>query len=170
MGSESNINHSDNLRSSIGGIINLRTLVVWSRRPLVLLSCQLVVELPVVELPSCPLVTSPSCLLALPLFILSLHRPLIFSLRRLVVVASPLVAPPSCSLGMIFDFLPKGKVMVTMMEYIKNITHQGLPGGDRRNEDVPCRGPSVHSERPIPGKGVAGRTGNGIPSYNSFCS
>ena len=24
-------------------------------------------------------------------------------------------------LGMIFDFLPKGKLMVTMMEYIKNI-------------------------------------------------
>ncbi len=24
-------------------------------------------------------------------------------------------------LGMIFDFLPKGKVMVTMIEYIKNI-------------------------------------------------
>jgi len=51
MGSESNSNHSDNLRSSISGIINLRTLVVWSRRPLVLLSCQLVVELPVIELP-----------------------------------------------------------------------------------------------------------------------
>jgi hypothetical protein len=58
MGSESNDNHSDNLRSSISGIINLRTLVFWSCRPLVLLLCQLVVELPVVALPSCPLVIS----------------------------------------------------------------------------------------------------------------
>jgi len=31
---------------------------------------------------------------------------------------------------------------------------------------VPCRRPSVHSERPIPGKGVAGRAGDGIPSYD----
>ena len=86
------------LLKDISGIINLRTLVVWSRRPLVLLSCRLVVELPVVALPFRPLVTPPSCLLALPLIILSLHCPLIFSLRRLVVVASPLVAPPSCPL------------------------------------------------------------------------
>jgi hypothetical protein len=57
-------------------------------------------------------------------------------------------------LGMIFDFSPKGKVMVTFdlrflakrkgngyhdghQEY-----HKGLPGGDRRDKDIPCRGPS----------------------------
>ena len=54
-----------------------------------------VVESPVVALPSCPLVTPPSHLLAPPLIVPSLHHPLIISLRRLVVVASPLVTPPS---------------------------------------------------------------------------
>jgi hypothetical protein len=42
-----------------------------------------------------PLVMPPSRLLASPLIVLSLHRPLIVSLRRLVVVVSPLGAPPS---------------------------------------------------------------------------
>jgi hypothetical protein len=39
-----------------------------------------------------------SRLLASPLIVLSLHCPLIVSLRRLVVVASPLVKLPSCPL------------------------------------------------------------------------
>ena len=38
------------------------------------------------------------------------------------------------------------------------------------NKDVPCRGPSVHSKRPIPGKGVARGAGDGIPSYNGSAS
>jgi hypothetical protein len=57
--------------------------------------CHCVVESPAVTLPSRPLVTSPSRLLASPLIVLSLHHPLILSLRRLVVVALPLGAPPS---------------------------------------------------------------------------
>jgi hypothetical protein len=85
-------------------------------------------------------------------------------------------------LGMIFDFSPKGKVMVTFdlrflakrkgngyhdghQEY-----HKGLPGGDHRDKDIPCRGPSVRSERSIPGKGVAKRAGDGIPLYNGAAS
>ena len=43
----------------------------------------------------CPLVLSSRHLLASPLIVLSLHRPLIVSLRRLVVVTSPLGTPPS---------------------------------------------------------------------------
>ena len=81
------------------GIIHLRTLIVLSHCPLVLLSRQLVVESPVVALPSRPLVTPPSRLLASPLIVLSLHRPLFLSLRRLVFVALPLVALPSCPLA-----------------------------------------------------------------------
>jgi hypothetical protein len=69
-------------------------------------------------------------------------------------------------LGMIFDFSLKGKVMVTMMEYIKNI----ITRGDRRDKNVPCRGPSLHSEGPIPGEGAAGRAGDGIPSYDGVAS
>ena len=84
---------------AVCGIIHLRTLIVLSRRPLVLLSRQLGVESPVVALPSRPLVTPPSRLLASPLIVLSLHRPLFLSLRRLVFVALPLVALPSCPLA-----------------------------------------------------------------------
>ena len=60
--------------------------------------CHWVVELPAVALPSRPLVTLPSRLLTSPLIVLSLHRPLILSLRMLVVVALPLGVPPSCPL------------------------------------------------------------------------
>ncbi len=48
--------------------------------------------------------------------------------------------------------------------------HKGLPGGDHRDENIPCCGPSVHSERSIPGEGVAGRAGDGIPSYDGTAS
>ena len=73
----------------------MKLLVVLLCRPLVLLSRQLVVESPVITLPSRPLITTPSRHLASPLIILSMHHPLIVSLQRLVVVASPLIAPPS---------------------------------------------------------------------------
>ena len=69
---------------AVCGIIHLRTLVVLSRRPLVLLLRQLVVELPVITLPSCPLDTPPSRLLASPLIIHSLHRPLSGQCGRVV--------------------------------------------------------------------------------------
>ena len=41
-----------------------------------------------------------------------------------------------------------------------------MSAAPNRDKNVPCCGPSVHGERPIPGEGVAGRAGNGIPSYN----
>jgi hypothetical protein len=113
MGSESNNNHSDNLWSSISGFINLRTpLVVWLRHPLVLLSCQLVVESPVVELPSHCAAISSSCLAShYPLIALLSHRLITqvgcccIASRRAAVLSSrraplsssccPLTAPPS---------------------------------------------------------------------------
>ena len=55
--------------------------------------CQLVVELPVVALHSRPLITPPSHLLASPFIILSLQRPLIVSLHRLVIVVLLLFTP-----------------------------------------------------------------------------
>jgi hypothetical protein len=73
----------------------VKLLVVLLFRHLVLLSRQLVVESPVITLPSRPLITTPSRLLASPLIILSMHHPLIVSLQRLVVIALPLIAPPS---------------------------------------------------------------------------
>ena len=75
-----------------------RLCCLSSCRPGVVLSCQLVVESPVVALPSCPLVTLPSCLLSSPLIVFSLHHPLIVSLHRLVVVALPLVVLPLVAL------------------------------------------------------------------------
>ena len=94
MGSESNNNHSDNLQSSMWNYTLDITRRLVACRAALLSSCRdswLLSPL----LSRCPLVLSSRHLLASPLIVLSLHRPLIVSLRRLVVVASPLVALPS---------------------------------------------------------------------------
>ena len=94
MGSESNNNHSDNLQSSMWNYTLDITRRLVACRAALLSSCRdswLLSPL----LSRCPLVLSSRHLLASPLIVLSLHRPLIVSLRRLVVVASPLGTPPS---------------------------------------------------------------------------
>ncbi len=63
-------------------------------------------------------------------------------------------------LDMIFDFLAKGKVMDTMMEYSKTI----LNNFPEEDNNIPCCGPPVHGEGPVSGEEVTGITGNGIPS------
>ncbi len=79
----------------------LHCLLLSSRcaAPLVVLSHQLVVALPLLVLLLCcpPVVLSHQLILASPLLILLLRCPLVLSLRRLVV-ASPLDAPPTCPL------------------------------------------------------------------------
>jgi hypothetical protein len=80
-----------------------RPLIVLSLRRSLVFLCQLVVASPPVAPTSCPLVVPPSC----PLVVLSLHCPLVISLRRLVVALllvappsrCPLTAPPSCHLA-----------------------------------------------------------------------
>ena len=62
-------------------------LIVSSRPPLVLLSCQLVFESPIVARPSCPLVTPPSHLLAaLAGCCITSHRPFVAPPSRRLIV------------------------------------------------------------------------------------
>ncbi len=68
-------------------------------------------------------------------------------------------------LRMIVGFSAKGKLIVTMMEYIKNII-KDFPEEITGTKTSPHCGPYFRSEGPVSGKGIDGGAGDGIPSCN----